>query len=183
MGSLFFERSLKPLFLLTQQKTWAALKSAAPGNDNLFLFVLQIETLLKSVNPSAGINQFLFSSEERMALGANFNTDILLCRTGMNHIAACAGNGCLFIIWMDVFFHVSHLFRWNRSLTLKFYHIIFKNASIKKFFMLYFPPFWKTFKATLSTVLWFQQEVRPTSLVGVWTFPPVKEPVGIFLFP
>ena len=42
------------------------------------LFFLQIVTLLKPIHTSAGINELLFSGKERMALGADFNTDIAL---------------------------------------------------------------------------------------------------------
>lgn len=42
------------------------------------LFILvEIETLVESVNTSAGINKLLLTGEVRMAVGANINTHIL----------------------------------------------------------------------------------------------------------
>src|SRR5699024_3730247 len=59
---------------------------------------------------AARINQLLLARIERMALGANFNADVLLRGTRVNHIAACAGNGRFLIVRMNIF-HICHLFR------------------------------------------------------------------------
>ena len=62
---------------------------------------LHTETLLETVNTAAYINKLLLTGKERMALGANFNTDILLGRAGLDHVTASAGNGGLLILRMD----------------------------------------------------------------------------------
>ena len=77
----------------------------------IFLFMLvEIVSLLEFVDASTGVNKFLFAREVRMALGANFNADVLLCGTRVNHIAACAGNGRFLIVRMYIL-HICHLFR------------------------------------------------------------------------
>ena len=74
------------------------------------MFALHAVTLLEAVNTSAGINELLLAREEGMALGANFNADVLLCGTRVNHIAACAGNGRFLVVRMYIL-HICHLFR------------------------------------------------------------------------
>ena len=68
---------------------------------------LETETLIESVNASAGINELLLTGEERVALGADFDLDIALGGAGLNHIAAVAGDGALFKIRMNSFLHFS----------------------------------------------------------------------------
>ena len=46
-----------------------------------------------------------------MALGTNFNSDVLLRGKNLDHITAVAGNGGLFAYGMDAFLHDFHLFR------------------------------------------------------------------------
>ena len=76
------------------------------------LFFLQIVTLLKPIHTSAGINELLFSGKERMALGADFNTDIALSGLRIDYIAASTGNGRVLIFRMNILLHCScHLFR------------------------------------------------------------------------
>ena len=72
---------------------------------------IELESLLESVNTSAGINELLLTGEERVALGANFYLDILLCGTGLDDVSAVAGNGSLLILGMDTFLHFSSSFR------------------------------------------------------------------------
>ncbi len=67
--------------------------------------LIQIETLLESVNASAGIYKLLLAGKERMALGANFHLDILLGRLCFDYVTAVAGNGCLEQCRMDVLSH------------------------------------------------------------------------------
>ena len=74
------------------------------------LLVLKTELLLKAVNTAAGINQLLLARKEGMALGANFNTDILFGGAGLNHFAARTTNRRLCIFRMDALFHCTHLF-------------------------------------------------------------------------
>ena len=73
--------------------------------------LIQVEALLKAINTSAGVYQLLLTGEERMALGADFNADVFLCGTGLNHIATSAFDGCGLVFWMNSFFHFRHLFR------------------------------------------------------------------------
>ena len=75
---------------------------------NLFA---QTETLVETIHTAAGIVQLLLTGEERMALGTNFHTDILLGRAGRDHVAAGTGDGGLLVYGMDALFHACHLFR------------------------------------------------------------------------
>ena len=45
-----------------------------------------------------------------MTLGADFDADVLLGGTGLNHFAARTTNGSLRIVGMDAFLHAVHLF-------------------------------------------------------------------------
>ena len=47
-----------------------------------------------------------------MALGADFNSDVLLSGTGLDHITACAGDSGLNVVGMNSFFHY-----WGTSLS------------------------------------------------------------------
>lgn len=71
-----------------------------------FILLVQIETLLKAINTSAGIYQLLLTGEERVTLRTNVNYDILLSRASLDDIAASATNGRLLIIGMDSLLHV-----------------------------------------------------------------------------
>jgi hypothetical protein len=88
----------------------AVLKKDSPFlvTNNLFVHA---ETLLKSVNTAAGINQLLSSCEERMALGTNFNADLISSRLGLESSAASALYCNSLVIRMDALFHCDfHLF-------------------------------------------------------------------------
>ena len=74
---------------------------------NLFT---QTETLVETINTAAGIVQLLLAGEEGMALGTNFHADILLGGTGRENVATSAANRSLFVVGMDAFSHVVHLF-------------------------------------------------------------------------
>ena len=76
-----------------------------------FCFLLQAETLVEAINTSTGVNQLLLAGIERVALGADFHTNVLLGRTSGKDIAACAADGGLFVLGMDTFLHFVHLFR------------------------------------------------------------------------
>jgi hypothetical protein len=60
----------------------------------------------KSLDSSRRINQLLFPSIERMALGADFNPNILLRGTGRDFISASTFDHGLKIVGMDIFFHL-----------------------------------------------------------------------------
>ena len=72
--------------------------------------LLNTKSLVETVNTSTGGNQLLLAGIERVALGADFNSDVLLGRTGGKGITAGAANSSLFVLGMDAFSHVVHLF-------------------------------------------------------------------------
>ena len=72
--------------------------------------LLQTELLVETVNTSTSINQLLLAGIERVALGADLNTNVLLGRTSGKDIAARAADGGLFVLGMDTFLHFVHLF-------------------------------------------------------------------------
>ena len=55
-------------------------------------------------------NQLLLAGIERVALGADLNTDLLLSGTAGKGVTAVATDSCLFVVGMDTFLHVVHLF-------------------------------------------------------------------------
>ena len=65
--------------------------------------LLAVETLVEALDTSAGINQLLLAREERVALGADFNLDVLLRRKNLDDIAAVAGDRGLLAYRMDAF--------------------------------------------------------------------------------
>jgi hypothetical protein len=69
------------------------------GTCCLFLGVFFPEFL----DPSFGINDFLFSRKERVTLGAYIDTDILSCRFCQNSLTAGTDNFNFFILWMNFF--------------------------------------------------------------------------------
>ena len=73
-------------------------------------FLLQTEALVETINTSTGVNQLLLAGIERVALGANFNTDILLGRASGKSVTAGATDSGLLVVRMDAFFHLVHLF-------------------------------------------------------------------------
>ena len=46
-----------------------------------------------------------FAGVEGMALAENFNADLRLGIAGMDHVAACAGNGAIHIVGMNTLLH------------------------------------------------------------------------------
>ena len=73
-------------------------------------FLLQAETLVEAINASTGVNQLLLAGIEGVALGADFNTDLLLGRASGKSITASATDGGLLVVGMDTFLHFVHLF-------------------------------------------------------------------------
>ena len=78
---------------------------------NFSVVLLQAEALVEAINTSTGVNQLLLAGIERVALGADFHTNVLLGGTSGKDIAAGAANGGLFVLGMDTFLHFVHLFR------------------------------------------------------------------------
>ena len=72
--------------------------------------LLQAKSLVETVYTSTGVNQLLFAGIERVALGANFNLDILFGGAAGKSVTARATNSSLLVIGMDAFLHFIHLF-------------------------------------------------------------------------
>ena len=75
---------------------------------NLFVVLDHAETLLELVNASAGIDEFLLTGEEGMALGADFDLQIAFGGASLNFLAASTLDGALFIFGMDLILHVEN---------------------------------------------------------------------------
>ena len=65
----------------------------------------QTELLVELLNTAAGVDQLLLAGVEGVALGADFDGDVLTGGAGLNHIAASAADGGLMILGMDAFLH------------------------------------------------------------------------------
>ena len=76
---------------------------------SLILDILDAVTLLETIDTTAGVNQLLLAGIERVALGADFNAQLLLGRARHEGVAANAGNVHLLILRMDAFLHDFHL--------------------------------------------------------------------------
>ena len=72
--------------------------------------LLQAKTLVETINTSTSVNQLLLAGIERVALGADFNTNLLLSRAGSKSVATGATDRGLFVLGMDTFLHLVHLF-------------------------------------------------------------------------
>ena len=84
------------------------LRAAAQTDSGLLL--LQAETLVEAINTSTGVNQLLLAGIERVALGADLDTDLLLGGAGGKDVTAVATDRGLFVLGMDTFLHFVHLF-------------------------------------------------------------------------
>ena len=61
---------------------------------------------LEFINGASRVNQVLFAGVERVAIGANFNMQLLLGGTGLESVATGANYlGIGEILWVEVFFH------------------------------------------------------------------------------
>ena len=74
------------------------------------LSLLQIESLVETVDTSTGINQLLLAGIERVALGADFDSDLLLGGASGKYVATSAADCGLLVVRMDAFSHFVHLF-------------------------------------------------------------------------
>ena len=66
-------------------------------------------TLLELINTSAAVNEFLAAGVEGVALGADFNFDVLFGGTGLDDCTTRASDSSLFVLGMDTFLHEFHL--------------------------------------------------------------------------
>ena len=85
-------------------------KSSYRKSSTNFYLLLQAETLVEAIDTSTGVNQLLLAGIERVALGADLNTNVLLGRTSGKSVATGAANRGLFVLGMDTFLHFVHLF-------------------------------------------------------------------------
>ena len=74
------------------------------------VFLLQAEALVEAIDTSTGVNQLLLAGIERVALGADFNTNLILGGAGGESVATGATDRGLFVLGMDTFLHFVHLF-------------------------------------------------------------------------
>ena len=72
--------------------------------------LFQTKSLVETINTSTGVDQLLLAGVERVALGADLNTDLLLSGAGSKDVATSATDGGLLVVGMDAFSHVVHLF-------------------------------------------------------------------------
>ena len=72
--------------------------------------LLDTKSLVEPINASTGVNQLLLAGIERVALGADFNTDVLLGGASRKDVATSTADGSLFVVGMDAFSHFVHLF-------------------------------------------------------------------------
>src|SRR5438093_10472955 len=86
--------------------------SHAERNDILFLGSgglrsrgLLCVALLEAVNASRGVNELLFAGEERVALRADLDAQLLLRRSGRPRLAAGTMDLDLMILRLDLCFH------------------------------------------------------------------------------
>ena len=66
---------------------------------------LQTVLLVELINAAAGVNELLLAGVEGVALGADFNGDVLLGAAGFDDLAASAADGGLFVVGMDSGLH------------------------------------------------------------------------------
>ena len=66
-------------------------------------------TLVELLNTTTSCNIALTTSEERMALGANINSQLLLGGAGSEGVAATTNYLCFMEFWMDTCLHSIHL--------------------------------------------------------------------------
>lgn len=81
-------------------KTVYGLKTVKPKKG-----LFEVELLLELINSTARINKLLFSGEERMALRANIDAQIVLGRSGHESLTASALNRYFLVFGMKIFLH------------------------------------------------------------------------------
>ena len=68
---------------------------------SVFLAVTTVELL----DAACRVDKFLFAGKEGVAIGANADVHILYRGANFENVAAGAGDGRLFVVRMDLFFH------------------------------------------------------------------------------
>jgi hypothetical protein len=77
------------------------------------LFGLPTVFSLEALDATSRIHQLLFASEERMAVGADFDVQFFFGGTRRPGVAASAGHTAFVVIRMDSFFHATFSFAKN----------------------------------------------------------------------
>ena len=80
------------------------------AQTDFVLFLLQAKTLVEAIDTTTGVNQLLLAGIERVALGADLDTDLLLGGASGKDVTAVATDRGLFVVGMDTFLHFVHLF-------------------------------------------------------------------------
>jgi hypothetical protein len=68
---------------------------------------VELVSLDKAVYPSFGVNNLLLTSIERMAAGADFNTNLLFGGTHLYRSAAYAGGDYFIVLGVNSFLHLA----------------------------------------------------------------------------
>ena len=77
------------------------LQGKAKKRLSVFFAVTTIELL----DAAGRVDEFLLASEEGVALGANTDVHVLYGSADFEDVTAGAGDGRLFVVGMDLFFH------------------------------------------------------------------------------
>ena len=85
-------------------------KRKSPRLSTRVKFLLQAEALVEAIDTSTGVNQLLLAGIERVALGADLNTDLLLGGASGKGVAAGATDRSLLVLGVDTISHFVHLF-------------------------------------------------------------------------
>ena len=82
----------------------------AVAQTDFVLILLQAKTLVEAIDTTTGVNQLLLAGIERVALGADLDTDLLLGGASGKDVTAVATDRGLIVLGMDTFLHFVHLF-------------------------------------------------------------------------
>ena len=87
---------------------------------SILQFTAAAEAFLESIDATAGVNNLLLASVERMALGADVNTNVLTQGgTGFDNVTATTNCLDVVIVWMNFCLHFLALYRFRyRNLSL-----------------------------------------------------------------
>ena len=72
----------------------------APLGSLLLLVLIQ-----EALDTAFRIQELMLACEKRMAVGANFDFDIIFSRARLDHIATCAADGRFVVNWVNTLLH------------------------------------------------------------------------------
>ena len=75
------------------------------GFPNKSSLLVQTKLLVEAADTSARIHHLLLAGEKGVTLGANLHLNVLLGRTGLDHVTTGALDGGLLVVGMDAFLH------------------------------------------------------------------------------